>query len=555
MILMLRRLFLAAVLSGIPVASAVQTTSVLHIKVVLADADRNARPVPRHALLVSDNPGSAPPRLIVTGVDGTADVALRPGNYTVESDKPVTFQGKAYQWTQTVDVPAGRDAVLELTAANAEVVTSETPAGGVPLEADPSSFFLQWQNSVVALWTPTTHASGFVVGSNGLLATNQRAVGVATSVEVQLSSSLKVPASVLAVDAAKDVAVLWIDPRLVATLPPLPLGCGTGAKPRVAKGQPIFTIGAPLLQERGMSSGTVTSVDAAGIESDLNLAAGSTGGPVFIVGGTVVGITSAVDEKDETGTTWREDARVVPIDDVCAAVAAAEKKMKDSAPPNATPLPLEPARPFPLDALKDAAQHRAGSLNPYQMSSSDFDIAFITPVHTYGAHYQSEQQNRRDRRGGRPSADGDQSFVRPIMDFGNWSKYVADFPPVLLVRVTPRLVEGFWTKVARGAAYTQGVALPAFKRFKSGFSRMRAYCGDAEVTPIHPFRIEHRVSDSDTIYEGLYVFDPAALRPDCSSIRFVLYTEKEPEKGDARVVDPKMIQQVWDDFGPYRAVK
>ena len=116
------------------------------------------------------------------------------------------------------------------------------------------------------------------------------------------------------------------------------------------------------------------------------------------------------------------------------------------------------------------------------------------------------------------------------MDFGNWSEYVADFPPVLLIRVTPKLVEGFWTTVARGAARTQGVSLPPIKRVKSGFSRMRAFCGDAEVTPIHPFKLEQRVSESDAIYEGLYVFDPGALGPHCGPVKLVLYSEKEPDE-------------------------
>ena len=44
---------------------------------------------------------------------------------------------------------------------------------------------------------------------------------------------------------------------------------------------------------------------------------------------------------------------------------------------------------------------------------------------------------------------------------------------------------------------------------------MRAFCGDAEVTPIHPFKLEQRVSETDAIYEGLYVFDPGALGPQC----------------------------------------
>src|SRR5882672_5126107 len=93
-------------------AAAGQELSVLHIKVVVVDAERKATPVPRHALLVSDNPASAPPRLVVTASDGTADVMLRPGNYTVESDRPVAFNGKAYHWTQTLDIVAGREAIL-----------------------------------------------------------------------------------------------------------------------------------------------------------------------------------------------------------------------------------------------------------------------------------------------------------------------------------------------------------------------------------------------------------------------------------------------------------
>jgi hypothetical protein len=39
----------------------------------------------------------------------------------------------------------------------------------------------------VALWTPSTHASGFLIDAKGLIATNQRVIGTATSVEVQLS--------------------------------------------------------------------------------------------------------------------------------------------------------------------------------------------------------------------------------------------------------------------------------------------------------------------------------------------------------------------------------
>ena len=150
------RALLFATLFFVTAASG-QVLSVLHIKIVVVDAERKATPVPRHALLISDNPASAPPRQIVTALDGTADVRLRPGNYTVESDRPVVFHGKAYQWTQTVDIVAGRDAILELTADNAEV--EATTASATPLEDDPSFLLPRWQDSVVALWTPSSRAS------------------------------------------------------------------------------------------------------------------------------------------------------------------------------------------------------------------------------------------------------------------------------------------------------------------------------------------------------------------------------------------------------------
>lgn len=549
---MLRVFALATLCLAITRSGAPQELTVLHIKVALIDADQKATPVPRHALLVSENPASAAPRRIVTALDGTADVRLRPGNYTVESDRPFTFQGKAYQWTKTIHVAAGREAVLELTADNAEI---EAATSAATPEADPSALLIQWQDSVVALWTPTTHASGFVVDAKGLIATNQRLIGTATSVEVQITQELKVAGTVLAADAVRDVAILWIDPKALAAARPVPIGCGQGAVPTLADGQKLFTIGTPLRDQKGLTSGTVDRMEAHSILSDFGLGSGSEGGPVFTAEGAVVGLTSIVGDKDDTRQNRLDGSRVVRIDVVCEVVASAEKKMQNATPPGSVHLPIEPARPFPAEALKDAVQHRSGSLNPYQIPASDFDIAFITPILFYGARYQSEQVGRQERGRGARSPESEQTMPRPLMEFSNWSEYVEDFPPVLLVRVTPRLVEGFWTTVARGAARTQGVAVPPIKHFKSGFSRMRAFCGDAEVTPIHPFKLEQRVGDGDAIYEGLYVFDPGAFGPQCGTVKLVLYSEKEPGKADTRVIDSKVIDQIWQDFAPYRDLK
>src|SRR5262249_37264450 len=161
---------------------------------------------------------------------------------------PVTLRGKAYQWTRIIDIIAGRDLTVEFTAANADsqVVGTTAPGGNSaptsapPLEAEPAFLLPRWQDSVVALWTPTARASAVLVDARGLIATHQRAVGSATSAEVQLSPSIKVAARVLAADSARDVAIVWIDPSVIASVKPVPLSC---AQPKTsAEKQEIYAI-------------------------------------------------------------------------------------------------------------------------------------------------------------------------------------------------------------------------------------------------------------------------------------------------------------------------
>jgi len=546
---MLRALTLAALFAVLPGAASGQVLGVLHVKVTLTDATRAPMPVPRHALLISDNPATSSPRRVVTAPDGTAEVRLRPGSYTVESDEPVTFNGKSYQWTQTLEITAGRDVILELTADNAEVGGAPEPSASPAPENDPSLLLPQWKDSVVAVWTPQSRASGFVVDGAGLVVTNQRVIGSASAVDVQLTPSVKVAARVLVADRVRDVAVLWIDPVNTASVRPVPLDCADGSKPPFVHGQRVVAIGAPLRGQKDVSFGEVSRVEPHASVADFRLAPGSTGGPVFNTGGGVVGLSSVVDDQDERR---RRDARIVPVADACEVVRSAEKAMQTAERPVATRLPVEPLRPFPVDALDAAGQRRQGSLSAYQLSSSDFDITFLTPVLVSGSQHSAQQANT--RAGSTRAPDVQQGRQVAPTDFGGWSEYFADVPPVLVVRVTPKLAEGFWTTVARGAAYTQGVALPPIKHFKPGFSRLRALCGNVQVTPIHPFTLEQRVSETDAIREGLYVFDPQSFGPHCKSVKFVLYSEKEPEKQETRAVDRQLIERIWQDFAPYRAL-
>jgi S1-C subfamily serine protease len=518
-----RVLLLAILACAAPVAISGQTLVVLHVRASLTDANGQATPLARHALIISDDPPSTEPRRVVTSIDGTADVRLRPGRYVIESDQPVAFQGKGYRWRQTLDIAAGSGPSLELTVANAvvEPIEAGSTAATASAATDTSLLLRQWLDSVVQLWTPTAHGSGFLVDAAGLIATSQRIVGDATSVEVQISRSIKVAGTVLDADPQRDIAIVRIHPSAMASITPVPLACSGGSVPAVARGQEIFTLAAPLRQNKGWTPGTVSRADTRAITTELSLATGGEGGPVFTATGDLVGITTLPGEREEP---TRGVTRVARIDGVCELVAAAAKKAEESPAPSAAHLPVEPTEPAPVDTFKEAVKKRAGSLKPYQIASSDFDIGFITPVLNYASQSQ------------------------PNQTFSNWSDYVADIPPVLFIRVTPRMAESLWAKIARGAAMTQGMAVPAIKTLKSGFHRMQAFCGSTEVTPVHPFKLELRVSETETLYEGLYAFDPAALGPRCDSVKLVLYSEKEPAKADTRVVDPAILQQIRRDF-------
>lgn len=545
------RVLLATLFLAVPHSDSAQSLAVLRIRVTVVDAEGKPAPVPRYVLLISDNPSTAVPRLVTTALDGTAEVKLRPGNYTVESDRPLIFNGKAYQWTQIVDMVAGRDAALDLTADNAEVTaaTAASSAPGTPLEADPSFVLPPWQDSVVALWTSYTRATGFVVDARGLVATNQRVIGVATTVEVQVTPTVKVEGRVLASDRARDVALIWINPKVTTAVRPVPLGCAQATRPPFAPGEQVFTIVVPIRRPKEITSAKVEQVTWGTVLADFSIDPDSSGGPVFTPGGQLVGLTSVSDDDESS----RGDVRIVPADQACAVVAAAEKKLEGTTPPAATLLPLEPQQVFPVDSLKNTVARRAGSLKPYQIASSDFDVSFITPVQVYGSQYQADLARERDRGKEAQTQDLTQFLTQRLTDFDSWSPYFSDIPPVLIVRVTPKMSESFLTTLARGAARTQGMAIPPLKRFRSSFSRLRAFCGDAEVTPIHPFKLELRLSETNVISEGLYVFDPGALSPQCGTVKLTLYSEKEPDKGDTRTVDAAVIQQVWQDFAPYRA--
>lgn len=504
---------LAAIVAILLALAAGQGAGTLRVRVVLLDASGVATPIPRLTLLVSDNPPIDEPRRVRTTAEGSIELKLPAGSYTVELDEPIGFRGKAYTWTQIVEVVDGRDTVLDLNTGNAE------EAGRARVNADSATLLTSWRDSVVEIWTPTRHASGFVVdAARGLIATSHRAMGSATSVEVELTSGrerFKVAGRVVVSERDPGAAIVWINPEALKSTRALHFECAAASRPEVNYKDIVSTITASMFANKEMSDGIVTRTTAQAIFSDMRIGSDSEGGPVFEESGALVGI-SAIDPRAEA-QRWNE-AWVVPAQHACKVLAAAVTRTAAALPPPGTRLPLDPTAPAAPPATTATAQSPAPTV-----SASTFDITLLTPARI------------------RNNTTGPAGFRS---DFGSWTDYVREVGHVVLVRVSPQFEESLWKTLARGAAATQGVMLPALKSLTANFQQLRAYCGNVEVLPIHPFIIEYQIAGRSPVREGLYVFEPGAFGPHCASIRLSLFSEKEPQRAVPETIDPKLFDRL-----------
>ena len=138
--------------------------------------------------------------------------------------------------------------------------------------------------------------SGFVINSNGEIATNAHVVTDADSpgsgpiheakeVYVQFGDRNRVRADIVGFDPNADVALLKVDPN---GLDLKPLTLATSEK--VTVGQPVAAIGSPFDQEQSLSVGVVSATDRSiqsltkfqidgAIQTDAAINPGNSGGP------------------------------------------------------------------------------------------------------------------------------------------------------------------------------------------------------------------------------------------------------------------------------------
>jgi len=145
--------------------------------------------------------------------------------------------------------------------------------------------------------------SGFVIGKDGYILTNEHVVyGAADDrVSVTLSDGNSVPATVVGRHAESDIAVLHI---ARTGLRPVFIGDSDA----VSAGDGVFAVGTPLALPGTVTSGIVSAVDRtieardaggvaryyAAIQTDASVNRGSSGGPLFDLSGRVIGVNAVI---------------------------------------------------------------------------------------------------------------------------------------------------------------------------------------------------------------------------------------------------------------------
>jgi S1-C subfamily serine protease len=543
-----------AILFACAFAAQAQSRSVkVHVHVILVDSELNQKPVPFLNVTLK---GAATSSDVKTRLDGAAETTLPPGAYTVTTAKPVDFDGKRYSWSLRVTL-TGAEKTIDLTNENAKSednAAADPPHSSTASSGDLTEQFKKLKNTVVTVISESGHGTGFFVDGKGLILTNQHVVAQSQYLAVQFDREHKIAARLIASDAQKDVALLWVNMSALPSATPAVLARSSGSHAPVQEGERVFTIGSPLSLDKIITTGIISKVDAHTIMSDININPGNSGGPLFNNAGQVVGLTTF-------GTSAERGpgvSGVVRIEEALALLGENRGKAIGTPPPGAL-LPVEPLTPYPVEGLKAALQGEKFDTRPYYFYAGDFEVALSTPPFDYRekeedrlrAERTQKKRNRRDTN----SPDAAQQDTNREDSPHDWESETGGNRAVLGIYVVPKVKEGFGSALSRSLRNGYGAAN---LKFKTDFQSMKLYCGEKEVQPIHPGRIPLTVNVrnatvklEDSTYKGAYFYPPDAVNPQCGTIKIAIYSSKSAEPV-IKTLEGNTTARIWADFDAFR---
>ncbi|HXX57684.1 MAG TPA: DegQ family serine endoprotease [Thermodesulfovibrionales bacterium] len=138
--------------------------------------------------------------------------------------------------------------------------------------------------------------SGFIIGKEGYIVTNNHVVQKANDITVILSNKKQYPAKVIGSDPKTDIALIKIETEDPLTAVPL------GDSDKLKEGEAVIAIGNPFGLSETVTAGIVSAkgrVIGAGpyddfIQTDASINPGNSGGPLLNFHGEVIGINTAI---------------------------------------------------------------------------------------------------------------------------------------------------------------------------------------------------------------------------------------------------------------------
>jgi len=555
--------------AGLPIATAsVQPVFSVTIRMALVRADLSIAPVPRRSLYISRSDASAEPITVVTNFQGDVQTNLSPGAYEIATREPLAFDGRNYLWNVKLDVTASA-ATLELSNDNAIVDAPSQPVLPQPTVAQPvppqpiavasmpvklpqaapsdaSAVYTQSRDAVATIETETGQGTGFLVDGSGLVVTNDHVISGSRFFIVSFSKGERYRSILVHTDPVNDVAVLRINPDAAKGHMPLRFAADSESVPAVREGARVYAVGSPLHQEKIITTGIVSKVEATTLISDVMIDHGNSGGPLLNESAEVVGVNTFGEGRGISG--------IIRLNSVLPVYDEAKKKAPMFWMPASTLLPPYPADRYPAELIKEIVLEQQFDLTKYFIQTNKFLILLLTPPAQIYNELSTEIETAKAREKKRKKKGAvDARPFDPANEIKAWREFDNSFAPTVKVLVMPKV------KATGGSvlgALLVGSAVLHYK-YAAEFDDLQLLENGVEQPFVKIGRDMNKQQFAtsaghmqDAAYSGYAEYLPEAF--DSGPVVLVIGNELNPDKKERVTVPSIILSRIRADFEPLR---
>lgn len=536
-----------------------QSTANVTIKITMVDKALNLKNVPKFGLIVrKSGDASFVESRVSTTLDGTATLSLPPGDYVISSVNSLPFEDRIFSWEHPFKVDASQAVTVELSNDNAKIasgVSDSTPAVPRRHMSEAADLFKTLRSGVVTVEGELGSGTGFIIDPRGLILTNQHVVSETNEIHVRFDKRTSVKARLLATDVERDLAILQVNLAAFPNSTVLKIAADSPANPSLLEGEQIFTIGSPLQQDKILTTGIVSKIEARAIISDITLSYGNSGGPLFNSLGEVVGVTTFELKGKDDGSDL---AGIVRIEESAALIAKARDLAAAKNLPSAELMPNLPDGTFPVETIKTAIGSKNFPVKQYISDVKNYEIKYMTPIYKFYA-IEKDRIDSLKMREKRNKVKG--SSADMFRDLRSWNEYAGELLPVVDILALPETTPTAKSLILSAAtSATIGYSTPFDLKYKADFSQMKLMCDGKEVTPLRrnkteidrPLQNYYKVRNRYT-YAGVYTYPYEIFAPGrCREMKLQVFSEEDIEEPITTIISDVVKNRVWSDFEDFR---